>query len=89
MDTKIETAGVSGSFSFKVNDQFALGLGAILQHTNGFVSQNLNLSGSAGVSLLPGAPSGVGSNLMRVKVDNTSVGWFTGVTWKPTEQDTL
>ncbi|WP_025129007.1 outer membrane protein transport protein [Pseudomonas sp. PH1b] len=89
VDTKIETAGVSGSFSFKVNDQFSLGLGAILQHTNGFVSQNLNLSGAAGVSLLPGAPSGVGSNLMRVKVDNTSVGWFTGVTWKPTERDTL
>ncbi|MBK5541163.1 outer membrane protein transport protein [Pseudomonas sp. TH05] len=89
VDTKIETVGLTGSLSFKVNDQFSLGLGAIVQHSKGFVSQNLNVSGAAGMSILPGAPSGVGANLMRVKVDNTSVGWFTGVTWKPTEQDTL
>ncbi|MCT6953542.1 outer membrane protein transport protein, partial [Salmonella enterica] len=24
-----------------------------------------------------------------VKVDNISTGWFTGITWKPTDQDTL
>jgi len=89
VDTKIETVGLTGSLSFKVNDQFSLGLGAIVQHSKGFVSQNLNVTGAAGMSILPGAPSGVGANLMRVKVDNTSVGWFTGVTWKPTEQDTL
>ncbi|RBJ85823.1 hypothetical protein C3L29_001835 [Pseudomonas sp. MWU12-2534b] len=90
VDTKIETVGLTGSLSFKVNEQFSLGLGAIVQHSKGFVSQNLNLSGAAGMSpVLGGAPSGIGSNLMRVKVDNTSVGWFTGVTWKPTEQDTL
>ncbi len=90
VDTKIETVGLTGSLSFKVNEQFSLGLGAIVQHSKGFVSQNLNLSGAAGMSpFLGGAPSGIGSNLMRVKVDNTSVGWFTGVTWKPTEQDTL
>ena len=89
VDTKIETVGLTGSLSFKVNDQFSLGLGAIVQHSKGFVSQNLNVTGAAGMSILPGAPSGVGANLMRVKVDNTSVGWFTGVVWKPTEQDTL
>ncbi|WP_219407192.1 outer membrane protein transport protein, partial [Pseudomonas sp. Colony2] len=32
---------------------------------------------------------GVGHALMRVKVDNTSVGWFAGLAWKPTPQDTL
>ncbi|WP_017905866.1 outer membrane protein transport protein [Pseudomonas asplenii] len=90
VDTKIETVGLTGSLSFKVNDQFSLGGGIIVQNSKGFVSQNLNLTGAA--ALAPSGspfPSGVGSNLIRVKVDNTSVGWFTGVVWKPTEQDTL
>ncbi|SCZ54474.1 MULTISPECIES: outer membrane protein transport protein [unclassified Pseudomonas] len=92
VDTKIETVGLTGSLSFKVNDDFSLGAGVIVQHSKGFVSQNLNLTGAAAVS--PGLggiplPSGVGANLMRVKVDNTSVGWFTGVVWKPTDRDTL
>ena len=34
-------------------------------------------------------PSGVGQSLIRVKVDNTSVGWFGGMAWKPTDQDTV
>jgi long-chain fatty acid transport protein len=89
VDTKIETVGLTGSLSFKVNDQFAIGGGVIIQNSKGFVSQNLNLTGAAGMSVLPGAPSGYGANLMRVKVDNTSVGWFTGIAWKPTERDTL
>ncbi|BAQ80912.1 outer membrane protein transport protein [Pseudomonas sp. St29] len=89
VDTKIETVGLTGALSFKVREDFSIGAGLIVQHSKGFVSQNLNLSGAAGMSVLPGAPSGAGSDLMRVKVDNTSVGWFTGVTWKPTEQDTV
>ncbi|WP_273820731.1 outer membrane protein transport protein [Pseudomonas asplenii] len=91
VDTKIETVGLTGSLSFKVNDEFSLGAGVIVQHSKGFVSQNLNLTGAAALSPNIGLPfpSGVGSNLIRVKVDNTSVGWFTGVVWKPTDQDTL
>ncbi|WP_248798613.1 outer membrane protein transport protein [Pseudomonas sp. MWU13-2105] len=91
VDTKIETVGLTGSLSFKVNDAFSVGGGIIVQHSTGFVSQNLNLTGAAGMSPAIGSPipSGIGSNLMRVKVDNTSVGWFTGIVWKPTEQDTL
>ncbi|AZC24676.1 outer membrane protein transport protein [Pseudomonas sessilinigenes] len=94
VDTKIETVGLTGSLSFKVRDDFSIGGGLIVQRSQGFVSQNLNLSGAAALSpgLGEGAanfPSGAGSNLMRVKVDNTSVGWFTGVVWKPTDRDTL
>ena len=90
VDTRIETVGLTGALSFKVNDQFSIGGGAIVQHTKGFVSQNIDLLGAAAAS--PAGipfPSGVGNALMRVKVDNTSVGWFTGVVWKPTERDTL
>jgi long-chain fatty acid transport protein len=90
VDTKIETVGLTGSLSFKVTDQFSIGAGAIVQHSKGFVSQNIDLLGAAAAS--PAGipfPSGVGDALMRVKVDNTSVGWFTGVVWKPTAQDTL
>jgi len=93
VDTKIETIGLTGSLSFKVNDQFAIGGGLIVQHSKGFVSQNLDLLSAAAVSnsVLGGInfPSDVGTALMRVKVDNVSVGWFTGVVWKPTDQDTL
>ncbi|MBK5437198.1 outer membrane protein transport protein [Pseudomonas sp. TH32] len=92
VDTKIETVGVTGSLSFKVNDQFSIGGGAIVQHSSGFVSQNVDLLAAAALSPgLGGAPfpSGVGHALMRVKVDNTSVGWFAGVVWKPTLQDTV
>jgi long-chain fatty acid transport protein len=65
----------------------------IVQHSKGFVSQNIDLLSAAAVSdsELGGIafPSDVGSALMRVKVDNISAGWFTGVVWKPTDQDTL
>ena len=92
VDTKIETVGLTGSLSFKVNDQFSVGGGAIVQRSQGFVSQNVDLLAAADVS--PGLggtgfPTGVGHSLMRVKVDNISVGWFGGVVWKPTAQDTL
>lgn len=92
VDTRIETVGLTGSLSFKVNDEFSVGLGTILQHTKGFVSQNVDLYAAAAQSpdfgMIP-FPAGQGSALMRVKVDNTSLGWFGGIAWKPTPQDTL
>lgn len=90
VDTRIETVGLTGSLSFKVNDEFSIGGGAIVQHTKGFVSQNVDLYAAA--ALAPNSipfPAGIGYSLMRVKVDNTSVGWFAGLAWKPTPQDTL
>lgn len=90
VDTRIETVGLTGSLSFKVNDQFSVGAGAIVQHTKGFVSQNVDLYAAA--ALAPNSipfPAGIGYSLMRVKVDNTSVGWFAGLAWKPTLQDTI
>ncbi len=94
VDTKIETVGLTGSLSFKVNEQFAIGGGLIVQHSKGFVSQNIDLMAASANSQDPflggiDLPSGVGGALMRVKVDNVSAGWFTGVTWKPTDSDTL
>lgn len=92
VDTKIETVGLTGSLSFKVRDDFSIGGGMIVQRSQGFVSQNIDLFSAASVSpgLGNGAfPPGVGTALMRVKVDNVSVGWFGGVVWKPTEKDSL
>lgn len=93
VDTKIETIGLTGSLSFKVRDDFSIGGGIIVQHSKGFVSQNIDLlsAASSSDSFLGDIdfPSGVGGALMRVKVDNTSVGWFSGIVWKPTDQDTL
>lgn len=92
VDTKIETVGLTGSLSFKVNDRFSVGAGAILQHTSGFVSQNVDLYAAASQSPDFGGvefAAGQGGALMRVKVDNTSLGWFAGIAWKPTDQDTL
>ncbi|KWU52662.1 outer membrane protein transport protein [Pseudomonas palleroniana] len=92
VDTKIETVGLTGSLSFKVNDEFSVGAGLIYQRSQGFVSQNIDVLAAADVS--PGLggtgfPTGVGHSLMRVKVDNSSVGWFGGIVWKPTLQDTV
>ncbi|MDQ0653987.1 outer membrane protein transport protein [Pseudomonas cedrina] len=93
VDTKIETVGLTGSLSFKVNERFSIGGGMIVQHSKGFVSQNIDLLSAAAVSdsELGGIPfpSDVGGALMRVKVDNISAGWFTGVAWKPTDKDTV
>ena len=91
VDTRIETVGVTGSLSFKVTDEFSVGAGAIVQHTKGFVSQNVDLLSAAALSPNIGVPfpSGAGYTLMRVKVDNTSVGWFAGLAWKPTPKDTI
>ncbi|MFO6081036.1 outer membrane protein transport protein, partial [Pseudomonas aeruginosa] len=92
VDTKIETIGLTGSLSFKVNDNFSLGAGVIIQRTSGFVSQNLDLYASAANSPGMGGipfPASNSSALMRVKVDNTSPGFFAGAVWKPTDRDTL
>lgn len=89
VDTKIETVGLTGSLAYKVNEQFSVGAGMIVQRSQGFVSQNIDLLGAAAmVGILP-VPPGVGDALMRVKVDNTSVGWFAGIEWKPTLQDSV
>jgi len=50
LDTRIETVGLTASLSFKVNDQFSVGGGTILQHTKGFVSQNVDLYAAAAQS---------------------------------------
>ncbi|WP_277374152.1 outer membrane protein transport protein [Pseudomonas sp. AA-38] len=92
VDTKVETVGLTGSLSFKVNDTFAVGGGIIVQNTKGFISQNIDILAAAGTPTsqlnLP-LPSGLSDALIRIKVDNTSFGWFTGVAWKPTDRDTL
>ncbi|WP_236232491.1 outer membrane protein transport protein [Pseudomonas tohonis] len=93
LDTKIETAALAGSLSFKIDDQWAVGGGVVIQRTQGFVSQNVDLMAAAAAnpgSIFAGAlPSGVTRATMRVKVDNVSPGWFASVAWKPTAQDTL
>ena len=94
LDTKIETAALAGSLSFKIDDQWAVGGGVVIQRTQGFVSQNVDLLAAA--SAAPGSifepldlPVGMTRAKMRVKVDNVSPGWFASVAWKPTAQDTL
>lgn len=90
LDTKIETAALAGSLSFKIDDQWAIGGGVVIQRTQGFVSQNVDLYAAAGANGgLPGAPTGFTRAKMRVKVDNVSPGWFASVAWKPTPVDTL
>lgn len=90
LDTKIETAALAGSLSFKIDDQWAVGGGVVIQRTQGFVSQNVDLLAAGGAGgLLPGSPAGITRAKMRVKVDNVSPGWFASVAWKPTAQDTL
>ncbi|WCD83150.1 outer membrane protein transport protein [Pseudomonas sp. TUM22785] len=93
LDTKIETAALAGSLSFKIDDQWAVGGGVVIQRTQGFVSQNVDLMAAAaanpGSIFAGGLPSGVTRATMRVKVDNVSPGWFASVAWKPTAQDTL
>jgi len=90
LDTKIETAALAGSLSFKIDDQWAVGGGVVIQRTQGFVSQNVDLFAAAGAGgFIPDAPAGATRAKMRVKVDNVSPGWFASVAWKPTAQDTL
>lgn len=89
VDTNIESVGLTGSLSFKVRDNFSVGAGLMVQRSKGSATRNLNVTGALGSALLPGVTSGIGSNLLRVNVDNTSVGWFAGMVWKPSEQDTV
>lgn len=91
LDTKIETAALAGSLSFKIDDQWAVGAGVVIQRTQGFVGQNIDLYAAAGAAggAMAGSPSGLTKAEMRVKVDNVSPGWFASVAWKPTAADTL
>lgn len=79
LDTKIETTALAGSLSFKIDDQWAVGGGVVIQRTQGFVGQNVDLLAAAGAapnSPLNGVPAGASKATMRVKVDNISPGWF-------------
>lgn len=92
VDIKIEMIGLIGFLLFKVNDNFFLGVGVIIQCIFGFVSQNfdfyvlvVNFLGMGGILFLV-------LNLfvlMWVKVDNILFGFFVGVVWKLIDCDIL
>lgn len=89
--TSVQSVAASISASFKVNDEFAMGLGILGQYTKAQLNTVLDPYGSA--NALFGAPvltPQSGDVQLNVNVKRkTSFGWFGGFVWKLTPNDTF
>ncbi len=94
--TSVQSIAVSFSAGFKVNDQFSLGLGILGQRTKAQLNTMLDPAGSGYALLGPAAPLyGIGAPQsedvqLNVNVKKTfAFGYFAGMVFKPTAQDTF
>jgi long-chain fatty acid transport protein len=89
--TMVQSIAVSFSASFKVNDEFSMGLGILGQHTKAQLNTMLDPYGSAdellGAPLFP--PQGADVQLNVNAKRKFSFGYFGGFVFKPTQSDTF
>ncbi len=89
--TSVQSIAVSLSAGFKVNDQFALGVGIVGQRTKAQLNTVLDPFGSAAALIgVPafGAPQS-GDVQLNVDVKKNAVGYFVGFEFKPTTADSI
>jgi long-chain fatty acid transport protein len=89
-ETKLQSVAASLSASFKVNDEFSVGLGIMGQQTKAQLNTVLDPNGAA--QALFGLPLPPQQNDVRLNVNvrkRFAFGYFGGFVFKPTQQDTL
>lgn len=89
--TSLQSIAASFSAGFKVNDQFAIGVGVVGQRTKAQLNSIIDAAGAANALL--GAPAFVPQTddvQLNVNVKKkVAFGYFAGFEWKPTTQDSL
>lgn len=89
--TSLQSIAMSFSAGFKVNDQFAVGVGVVGQRTKAQLNSIIDAAGAADALL--GAPVFVPQTddvQLNVNVKKkVAFGYFVGFDWKPTTQDSL
>ncbi len=89
--TSLQSIAVSLSAGFKVNDQFAIGVGVVGQRTKAQLNTMLDPFGAAAALIgVPafGAPQS-GDVQLNVDVKKNAVGYFFGFEFKPTTADSI
>lgn len=92
--TSLQSIAVSVSAGFKVNDQFAIGVGVVGQRTKAQLNTMLDTTGTAaaltGGATIPlyGPPQTADAQL-NVNVKKNAVGYFVGFEFKPTTADSI
>ena len=93
--TSLQSIAVSLSAGFKVNDQFAIGVGVVGQRTKAQLNTVLDTTGTAtalygavGAASPYGPPQGADEQL-NVNLKKTAVGYFFGFEYKPTMADSI
>ena len=99
LKSKIETLNVNPALSWKINPQFAVGVGVNYQQVKATLTQNVNYSGAllqaaAGAGVAPGSPTfnaiagltpGLDSKA-TITADDWAWGWNIGLAWDATPQ---
>lgn len=90
--TTMKSIALSMSASYKVQDDFAIGVGVTAQRTRAQLNNGLDVGGilTSIPALTGGAPQDPLENAqVNVRVHNWSAGYFLGAEWKPSENDSL
>jgi long-chain fatty acid transport protein len=89
--TSLQSIAVSFSAGFKVNEQFALGVGVEGQRTKAQLNSIIDAAGAAdALSGFPiAAPQSADVQLNVNVKKKTAFGYFAGFEWKPTAQDSF
>src|SRR4029079_14496290 len=99
LKSKIETLNVNPALSWKINPQFAVGVGVNYQQVKATLTQSVNYSGAllqaaAGAGVAPGSPTfnaiagltpGLDSKA-TITADDWAWGWNIGLAWDATPQ---
>jgi long-chain fatty acid transport protein len=89
--TSLQSVALSVSAAFKVNDEFAIGLGILGQRTKAQLNSVIDTTGAA--DAITGAPlftPQTADEQLNVNVKKKfAFGYFGGLAWKPTDRDTL
>ncbi|HJU27273.1 MAG TPA: outer membrane protein transport protein [Rhodanobacteraceae bacterium] len=94
LKSKVTSLDATGSISWEVNPQVALGLSIIAQKTTVDLSNAVDFGAIiAGQQIAAGLPPSVlpqsADGTARVRGDDWSYGWAVGAEFKPTEQDRI
>ncbi|MFC5526285.1 outer membrane protein transport protein [Rhodanobacter ginsengisoli] len=92
--TSVKSIAVSVSAGFKVNDQFAIGVGVVGQRTKAQLNTVLDTTGTAaaltgGASIALYGPPQTADAQLNVNVKKNAVGYFVGFEYKPTTADSI
>ncbi|QRP65296.1 outer membrane protein transport protein [Rhodanobacter sp. FDAARGOS 1247] len=88
--TSLQSIAVSFSAGFKINDEFSIGVGVLGQRTKAQLNSMIDAAGAASkLSGFPFVPQSADVQLNVNVKKKFAFGYFAGMEWKPTAQDSI